>query len=108
MVRRQSALAISLVGAAFVTLLLQLVVLPLVLLPLDLRWAWLLAPIALSTVPLWSLIHEGIHGILLADRAWNDRLGRALAIGFGRPFTLLKAGHLLHHRYSRTQRERAE
>jgi fatty acid desaturase len=108
MVRRQSALGIALVGAALATLLLQLVVLPLVLLPLDLRWAWLLGPVALTTVPLWSLIHEGIHGTLLRDRAWNDRLGRLLAVGYGGPFTLLKAGHLLHHRYSRTQRERTE
>ncbi|GAA3456124.1 fatty acid desaturase [Dactylosporangium matsuzakiense] len=108
MVRRQSTLAIALVVVALTTLLLQLVVLPLVLLPRDTRWAWLLAPIAVTTVPLWSLIHEGIHGILLRDRAWNDRLGRVLAVGYGGPFTLLKAGHLLHHRYSRTRRERTE
>ncbi|MFI5912544.1 fatty acid desaturase [Dactylosporangium sp. NPDC051541] len=108
MVRRQSAPAIALVVIAFTTLVLQLVVLPLVLLPLDVRWGWLLVPIAVTTVPLWSLIHEGIHGILLRDRGWNDRLARALAVGYGGPFTLLKAGHLLHHRYSRTQRERTE
>ncbi|MER7273241.1 fatty acid desaturase [Dactylosporangium sp. NPDC000244] len=108
MVRRQSVLAIALVGTALAALLLQLVVLPLVLLPLDPRWAWLLAPIALTTIPLWSLIHEAIHGTLLRNRAWNDRLGRLLAVGYGGPFTLLKAGHLLHHRYSRTQRERTE
>jgi fatty acid desaturase len=65
-------------------------------------------PIALTTVPLWSLIHEGIHGTLLHHRGWNDRLARILAVGYGGPFTLLKAGHLLHHRYSRTQRERTE
>jgi fatty acid desaturase len=106
--RRQSALAIALVGAAFATLLFQLFAMPLLLLPHDVRWAWLLVPIALTTVPLWSLIHEGIHGTLLRERGWNDRLGRALAVGYGGPFTLLKAGHLLHHRYSRTQRERTE
>ncbi|WP_432992709.1 fatty acid desaturase family protein [Dactylosporangium sp. CA-233914] len=108
MVRRPSALAIALVGAAFAVLLLQLFALPLLLLPLDPRWAWLLVPAALTTVPLWSLIHEAIHGTLLRERGWNDRLGRALAVGYGGPFTLLKAGHLLHHRYSRTQRERTE
>ncbi|WP_433607792.1 fatty acid desaturase [Dactylosporangium sp. CA-139114] len=108
MVRRQSVLAIALVGAALAALLLQLAVLPLVLLPLGPRWAWLLVPLALTTVPLWSLIHEAIHGTLLRNRAWNDRLGRLLAAGYGGPFTLLKAGHLLHHRYSRTQRERTE
>ncbi|MER7004252.1 fatty acid desaturase [Dactylosporangium sp. NPDC000555] len=108
MVRRQSALAIALASAALASLLLQLVALPVLLLPLDARWAWLLVPVALTTVPLWSLIHEGIHGILLRDRRWNDLLGRVLAVGYGGPFTLLKAGHLLHHRYSRTQRERTE
>lgn len=108
MVGRQSALSGVLVGAALGTLLLQLFALPLVLLPLDPRWAWLLAPLALTTIPLWSLIHEGIHGTLLHDRAWNDRAARILATGYGAPFTLLKAGHLLHHRYSRTRRERTE
>jgi fatty acid desaturase len=108
MLRRQSAPAIALVGAALATLLLQLFALPLLLLPRDARWAWLLVPLALTTVPLWSLIHEAIHGTLLPDRGWNDRVGRLLAAGYGGPFTLLKAGHLLHHRYSRTQRERTE
>src|SRR5690349_1480566 len=108
MVRRQFVLAIALVGAALATLLLQLFALPLLLLPRDARWAWLLVPIALTTVPLWSLIHEAIHGGLLRERGWNDRLGRVLAAGYGAPFTLLKAGHLLHHRFSRTPRERTE
>ncbi|WP_190257566.1 fatty acid desaturase family protein [Dactylosporangium sucinum] len=105
---RQSALSVALVGAALASLVLQLFVLPLVLLPIDVRWGWLLLPLALTTIPLWSLIHESIHGTLLRDRAWNDRLGRLLATGYGGPFTLLKAGHLLHHRYSRTPRERTE
>jgi fatty acid desaturase len=65
-------------------------------------------PLALANPPLWSLTHESIHGSLLRDRDWNDRLGRALAIGYGAPFALLKAGHLLHHRFSRTPRERTE
>lgn len=106
--RHESALAIVPAGAAIATLLVQLGVLPLLLLPRDQRWGWLLVPITLATFPLWSLIHEGIHGTLLRDRAWNDRLARVLAVGYGGPFTLLKAGHLLHHRYSRTQRERTE
>jgi fatty acid desaturase len=107
MVRRQSVFTFVLVGAALVALLLQLFALPL-LLRLDLRWAWLLVPLAFTTIPLWSLVHEGIHGTLLHNRAWNDRLARVLAAGYGGPFTLLKAGHLLHHRYSRTRRERTE
>jgi fatty acid desaturase len=101
-------LSLTLVCAAFVALVFQLSVLPLWLLPRDPRWGWLLVPLALTTVPLWSLIHEAIHGSLLRDRDWNDRLGRVLAAGYGGPFALLKAGHLLHHRYSRTSRERTE
>ena len=70
--------------------------------------AWLLIPLVLTSTPLWSILHESVHGSLLRDRTWNDRLGRALAIGYGAPFILLKSGHLLHHRFSRTPRERTE
>ncbi|MEV6217103.1 fatty acid desaturase [Nocardia sp. NPDC051833] len=85
----------------------QLFILPLLLLPRNAAWGWILVPLALTTTPFWSLIHESIHGTLLRDRARNDRAGRVLATVYGSPFALLKAGHLLHHRYSRI-RERAE
>jgi fatty acid desaturase len=97
-----------LVALALGLLAFQLFVLPLWLLPRDVAWAWLLVPLAFANTPLWSLTHEAIHGSLVRDRGWNDRLGRALAIGYGAPFALLKAGHLLHHRFSRTPRERTE
>lgn len=97
-----------LVALALGLLVCQLFVLPLWLLPRDAAWGWSLVPLALANTPLWSLTHESIHGSLLRDRDWNDRLGRALAIGYGAPFALLKAGHLLHHRFSRTPRERTE
>ena len=97
-----------LVAAALAGLCVQLAVLPLWLLPADPAWVWLLVPMALLTTPFWSLIHEAIHGVLLRERVWNDRFGRTLAIGDGAPFVLLKAAHLLHHRYSRTRRERTE
>ncbi|MEV0570140.1 fatty acid desaturase [Dactylosporangium sp. NPDC050588] len=108
MAARQTLISGVLTTAAAGTLVLQLLILPVWLLPADPRWGWLLVPLALTTVPLWSLIHEGIHGTLLRDRTWNDRLARVLATGYGAPFSLLKAGHLLHHRYSRTRRERTE
>ncbi|MET7419527.1 fatty acid desaturase [Dactylosporangium sp. NPDC005555] len=108
MAARQTLISGVLTTAAAGTLVLQLLILPVWLLPADPRWGWLLVPVVLTTVPLWSLIHEGIHGTLLRDRPWNDLLGRVLATGYGAPFTLLKAGHLLHHRYSRTRRERTE
>jgi fatty acid desaturase len=97
-----------LIGAALAGLCLQLAVLPCYLLPADPAWGWLLVPLALLTTPFWSLIHEAIHGALLRNRTWNERIGRILAIGYGAPFVLLKSGHLLHHRYSRTRRERTE
>jgi fatty acid desaturase len=93
---------------ALAGLSIQLAVMPLYLLPANPRWGWLLTPMALLTTPFWSLIHEAIHGTLQRDRAWNDRLGRMLAIGYGAPFILLKVGHLLHHRYNRTPRDRTE
>jgi fatty acid desaturase len=101
-------IACVLVAAALTGLCLQLAALPLWLLPADPAWGWLLVPMALLTTPFWSLIHEAIHGTLLRERTWNDRFGRILAIGYGAPLVLLKAAHLLHHRYSRTRRDRTE
>ena len=97
-----------LVALALGLLPLQLFALPLALLPRHAGWGWLLVPLALTNTPLWSLTHESIHGSLVRGRDFNDRLGRALAIGYGAPFALLKTGHLLHHRFSRTPRERTE
>ncbi|RJQ81002.1 fatty acid desaturase [Pseudonocardiaceae bacterium YIM PH 21723] len=93
---------------AIVVNLVQLVVVPAFLLPLDLSWGWLLIVFALLTTPFWSLIHEAIHGNLSRDRQWNDSVGRLMSILYGSPFSLLKSGHLLHHRYSRTLREQHE
>ena len=97
-----------LVGGACAALIVQLVAMPLALLPRSAMYGWLLVPVAPTSIHLWSLLHESIHGSLIRDRRWNDRLGRALAIGYGAPFLLLKSGHLLHHRFSRTTRERTE
>jgi fatty acid desaturase len=98
------------VAAAVVAggLVLQLLLVPLVLLARSAWWGLALLPVAATTMPLWSLVHEAIHGTLSPDRTWNDRYGRALAVGYGSPFVLLKGGHLLHHRYSRTRKERTE
>ncbi|WP_159925251.1 MULTISPECIES: fatty acid desaturase [Nocardia] len=96
-----------LTAGAVVLNLLQLFALPLLLLPRDPAWGWALLPSALLTTTFWSLIHEAVHGNLHHRRSLNDRYGRVLAVLYGSPFALLKAGHLLHHRYSRT-RERAE
>ena len=65
-------------------------------------WGWVLLVPVLLTMPLWSIIHEAIHGRLHPDRQWNDRFGRALGVVFGAPFQLLRLGHLMHHRYNRS------
>jgi fatty acid desaturase len=97
-----------LTGTVVALRLVQLFLLPLVLLPLNAAWGWILVPLVLKTTPFWSLIHETIHGTLFIRRVWNDRCGRVMAVLYGSPFALLKTGHLLHHRYSRTLRERGE
>jgi fatty acid desaturase len=106
--RPGSAVNLWLFGVAIVLSVVQLFVLPLWLLPVDTAWGWALITLPLMTTPFWSLIHEAIHGTLHGSRAWNDRLGRIQAVFYGAPFVLLKTGHLLHHRFSRTPRERVE
>lgn len=56
----------------------------------------------------WSLIHEAIHGHLFASTKASVLGGRVLCILYGAPFLILQRGHLLHHAFSRTQRERTE
>jgi fatty acid desaturase len=49
----------------------------------------------------WLLIHECIHGKLFQSFGGNLFLGRTIAILFGCPFSILRAGHLLHHAHNR-------
>lgn len=88
--------------------LLQYVVLPVWLLPSSPQWGWLMLPLVLLTTPWWSLLHEAFHGLAHPDRRVNDGIGRALAIGFGTPFRVVRFGHLMHHRFNRTALDRAE
>ena len=83
------------------SILLQLIVLPLYLLPMNLNWAWLILPLGLLTPMMWGLIHEAIHGLLNPEKKLNEYLGRALAILFGASFHVLTYGHLMHHRLNR-------
>jgi fatty acid desaturase len=99
---------ISLAGAYIAVNLYQFFVLPLWLLPLDYRWAWTLAPLAILNNPLWSLIHEAIHDLFHPLRRANIVFGRALSILFGSPFRILRSSHLLHHKLNRTPMEATE
>lgn len=87
---------------------LALIVVPLALLPIDLRWGWLLALLVLLTIPHWALVHEAIHGHLDALPGRNERYGRLLAMLFGAPFAALRFGHLSHHALNSRPSERAE
>lgn len=67
-----------------------------------------LALLALLSNTRWSLIHEAIHRHLFPSSRANELAGRLLSIAHGASFSILRAGHLLHHRYSRTALERTE
>lgn len=86
----------------------QLFLLPAWLLPRDPAWGWLLLVPVLLTNGWWAFIHEAIHGTLFPDRMANRRLGRLQGIPYGAAFDLLRWGHLLHHAYNRTERDRSE
>lgn len=87
---------------------LQMIVLPLWLLPRDASWGWLLViPVLLSNT-WWAVIHEAVHGTLFADKSANRWAGRCHGVLYGAAFDLLRWGHLLHHALSRTRRERSE
>ncbi len=86
----------------------QCFILPAFLLPGDFRWAWVLVPIALLNNPYWSLLHEAIHDLFYPDSRVNMFFGRALSIGFGSPFRILRLSHLLHHKLNRTPKEGTE
>lgn len=86
----------------------QFFILPALLLPRSSRWTWTLLPLALLNNPLWSLMHEAVHGSLHPVRLINQFLGRLLGIFFAGPFRVLRVGHLLHHKYNRTPVERQE
>ena len=86
----------------------QFLVLPLALMPLSPWWALTLIPLIAAHNPLWSLIHETIHGSFHRSVRVNRLAGRALSVGFGAPWRVLRVGHLLHHRLNRTAADRPE
>ena len=81
---------------------------PLLIAGNGLVWAWTLLPGVLLTNGYWALIHEGIHHRLHSNSRVSDAVGRVLCILYGSPMRLLRCGHLLHHRYNRTEFEQPE
>lgn len=64
---------------------------------------WTIIPCVILTPLLGGLIHEGIHRMLYPNPPTNDLLSRALSVFLGIAFDRIKLGHLLHHRFNRTQ-----
>jgi len=60
---------------------------------------------ALVLIPVYSLIHEAEHTMLLPNPIWNDWLGRWLCTLFVVSFTFFKHCHLRHHTKNRTDIE---
>lgn len=60
---------------------------------------------AVNMIPIYSLIHEAEHNMLLPPARWNDLLGRWLCTLFVVSFTFFKHCHLRHHRKNRTDIE---
>ncbi len=85
-----------------------LIVVPVWLLPMGEVYGWALLLPVLLTNTWWAMQHEAMHGLLPGGRRANRLYGRVNAVLFGAPFDLLRRGHLLHHAYSRTPRERSE
>jgi len=65
---------------------------------------WALA-FAVNMIPIYSLIHEAEHRMLLPNPRWNDRCGRWLCALFIVSFTFFKHCHLRHHKKNRTDIE---
>jgi fatty acid desaturase len=57
----------------------------------------------ISAYAFWALLHEAVHGLLHPHRGVNRAVARLMGIVHGCPFTFLRTGHLLHHRYNRIE-----
>jgi fatty acid desaturase len=104
---------VLLTATAFAIAAIQLLVVPILLMPESGAEADLLAIsiavlLSLTTPFNRALLHEAIHGRLVRRRDWNTRFGRALAIGSGISFDAIRLGHMTHHRFPRHALDRAD
>ncbi|HEX8666399.1 MAG TPA: fatty acid desaturase [Beijerinckiaceae bacterium] len=87
----------------------ELVAVPFMLLPGHPGLALLAVCLTAAATPFkGALIHEAIHGRLLAAPRRSDALGRALALTSGVAFDVLRFGHLAHHRFNRHALDRPD
>ncbi len=70
-------------------------------------WALALLALIFGVVmnSVYSIIHEGEHGMLFSHRRWNDLAGSFMALFFPAPFHLIRQGHLGHHLRNRSDDE---
>ncbi len=89
-----------LAGLLLLVNLFQFILLPVLLLPLSPWWLLALIPCAALTNTMWFTAHESFHFNLHPDKKWNERLGRLLCVGLLVPFSVVRFGHLQHHRFN--------
>ena len=108
-IRAPYRLNVQLTMFALAVMVLQLVVVPLSLLPQSPVTAIVAVVLLSLTTPVnRALLHEAIHGRLARQRNWNDRLGRGLAVTSAMAFDAIRFGHLAHHRFPRHDLDRAD
>lgn len=61
---------------------------------------WSIIPCILTTNTQWYLMHEAFHHGLHPNHRTNEVFGRSLSIAFFAPFTLVRFGHMMHHRFN--------
>lgn len=83
-------------------------ILPTILLPQSIWWAFLLVPVWLTAPLHWALIHEATHRLIHPNALANRLLGRCLSILFLCPFDILRIGHLCHHALNGRASDRPE
>ncbi|WP_232823595.1 fatty acid desaturase [Dyella sp. C9] len=99
---------LALLGLIAIAILVQLAAWPFLLRQWGMPALWIAVPLVVLAPMHWGLIHESIHGRLLAQRRSNEWLGRSLAIAFMLPFDAVRFGHLMHHRFTRETYDRPD
>lgn len=49
----------------------------------------------------WHLVHEAVHRILFPSSRLNEKMGQLLSVLFFTGFTIIRFGHLVHHKTNR-------
>lgn len=102
-----------LAATAFAMAAVQLIIVPLLLMPesgleADFVAVAIAVLLSLATPFNRALLHEAIHGRMVRRRDWNVWLGRALAICSGISFDAIRLGHMTHHRFPRHALDRVD